>query len=168
MQQSDRSIQGFTLVEVLVSILITTIFVAVSLQGVLAAILLQTKAARQAEAHNWIQSDLAEVRWQASIGQLAFDKNRCPAPTADRGFAAALRDRLAHTTVSGSNPYSAPLQIKRSTTGQEFELSRTLSISDRPHHILGIQYQVRPQASGAVPIASFYSEVIADAVFQCE
>jgi Tfp pilus assembly protein PilV len=168
MPQSDRSIQGFTLVEVLVSILITTIFVAVSLQGVLAAILLQTTAARQAEAHNWIQSDLAQVRWQASIAQLAFEPNRCQASTADQGFAAALRDRLAQTNVTGSDPYSAPVQIKRSTTGQEFELSRTLSISDRPHHILGIQYQVRPTVSGAVPIASFDSEVIADAVFQCE
>jgi prepilin-type N-terminal cleavage/methylation domain-containing protein len=168
MHQSARSIQGFTLVEVLISILITTVFVSVSLQGVLAAILLQSKAARQAEANNWIQSDLAEVRWQASRAQLAFDKNRCQVTNADQGFADALRDRLAQTDVTGTTSYTAPVQLKRSTTGQEFELARTFSITDSPYQILGIQYQVRPHTSEAAAVANFYSEVIADATFQCE
>ncbi len=167
MQQSARSIEGFTLIEVLVSILVATAFVGLSLQGVLTATLLQAKALRQTEALSWIQSDLAELRWQANISRLAFDRTRCQAPTADRGFADALRDRIAQINVTGTDPYNLPVQIKRNASGQEFELLRTLSIANSPHHILGIQYQVRPRASGAIPVASFYSEVIADAVFQC-
>jgi Tfp pilus assembly protein PilV len=167
MQQSARSIQGFTLVEVLVSILITTAFVAISLQGVLAAMLLQAKTLQQSEATNWMQSDLAELRWQASISQLAFDRTRCQAVTADQGFADAVRDRIAQTNVTGTNPYDVSVVIKRSSSGQEFELRRTLSIANHPFNILGIQYQVQSRTGGA-PIASFYSEVMADAVFQCE
>ncbi len=167
MPQSHRSIEGFTLIEVLVSILVATAFVGLSLQGILTATLLQAKALRQTEALNWIQGDLAELRWQASISQLAFDRTRCQASTADRGFADALRDRLAQTDVTGTAPYQVPIQIKRNARGQEFELLRTLSIASSPYHILGIQYQVRPHTSGALPVASFYSEVLADAVFQC-
>ncbi len=167
MQQSARSMQGFTLVEVLVSILITTAFVAISLQGVLAAILLQSQTLQQAEATNWIQNDLAELRWQASISQLAFDRTRCQATTADQGFADAVRDRIAQTNITSSHPYDAPVPIKRSSNGQEFELRRTLSIAGHPFNILGIKYQVQPRTGGA-PLASLYSEVMADAVFQCE
>ncbi len=167
MQQFNRSNSGFTLVEVLVSILITTVLVALSLQGVLTATLIRSQALRQSEAFNWIQSDLAQSRWQVSRGQLAFDKNRCQASVADQGFADAVRDRLAQTDVTGTEPYQAPIQIKRNANGQEFELSRTFFITSSPFHILGIQYHVRPHASGALPVASLYSEVMADAVFQC-
>jgi Tfp pilus assembly protein PilV len=167
MPQSARSIEGFTLIEVLVSILVATAFVGLSLQGILTATLLQAKALRRTEALNWIQGDLAELRWQARISQLAFDRARCKAPTADRGFADALRDQIAQTDVTGTAPYNVPVQIKRNASGQEFELLRTLSIASSPYHILSIQYQVRPRQSGAVPVASFYSEVMADAAFQC-
>jgi prepilin-type N-terminal cleavage/methylation domain-containing protein len=167
MQQSAHINEGFTLVEVLVSILITTVFVTVSLQGVMAAMLLQSKSFHQAEANNWIQSDLAELRWQASISQLAFDRTRCQANAADRGFADALRDRIAQTDVTGTAPADVPALVRRSSTGQEFVLSRTLFIADSPYSILGIQYQVQPQTGGAA-VASFYSEVMADAVFQCD
>jgi Tfp pilus assembly protein PilV len=167
MQQSARSIEGFTLIEVLVSVLVATAFVGLSLQGILTATLLQAKALRQAEAAGWIQSNLAELRWQAKISQLAFDRTRCQALTADLGFADALRDRIAQTNVTGIAPYNMPVQIKRNASGQEFELLRTLSMANSPHHILGIQYQVRPRQSGAVPLASLYTEVMADAVFQC-
>ncbi len=153
--------------EVLISILVATAFVGLSLQGVLTATLLQAKAFRQTEALKWIYSDLAELRWQANISQLAFDRTRCQSPTTDRGFADALRDHIAQTNVTGTAPYNLPVQIKRNASGQEFELLRTLSIANSPYHILGIQYQVRPRMSGAIPVASFYSEVMADAVFQC-
>ena len=151
--------------EVLVSILVATAFVGLSLQGVLTATLLQAKALRQTEALNWIQDDLATVRWQAA--QLAFDRTRCQATTADRGFADALRDRLAQADITSTAPYQEPLQVKRNASGQEFELLRTLSIANHPYHVLGIQYQVRPRTVGALSVASFYSEVLADAVFQC-
>ncbi len=167
MQRFDRSITGFTLVEVLVSILIVITLVALSLQGLLTATLIQSQVLRQSEAVNWMQSDLAQSRWQASLNQLPFDKNRCQASTADRGFADALRDQLAQTDVTGIAPYNVPVQIKRNANGQEFELSRTLSIASRPFHILGIQYQVRPRGVKTLPVGNLYGEVIADAVFQC-
>ncbi len=62
--------QGFTLVEVLVAILIATIFVTVTMQMMVIATVFKVKAQENAEATNWIQEDLENVRFQA--GNLQF------------------------------------------------------------------------------------------------
>lgn len=62
--------QGFTLVEVLVAILITTLFVSVAMQAMVIAAVFRVKAQEYAEATTWIQTDLeATVKYQASILQ---------------------------------------------------------------------------------------------------
>jgi prepilin-type N-terminal cleavage/methylation domain-containing protein len=169
MQRSSLSMQGFTLVEVLVSILITTVFVAVAFQGIMAATLLNAKALQQTEAANWILSDLETLRWQTTDPHLPFQPNRCQTSLADQSFADALRDRIAQTDVVGMAPYQVPAQIKQSVTGQKFDLARTLYLmgSGGAHQILGIQYQVQPHDSPSQPILSFYAEVLPDAAFQC-
>lgn len=59
--------QGFTLVEVLVAILITTVFVAVAMQAVVIAAVFKARAKQFSEATNWIQEDVESVRQQATI-----------------------------------------------------------------------------------------------------
>jgi len=54
--------QGFTLVEVLVSILIATVFVATAMQAMVVAALFKAKARQYAEATTWIQEDLESVK----------------------------------------------------------------------------------------------------------
>jgi len=58
--------QGFTLVEVLVAILITTLFVAVAMQSMVIAAIFKAKAQEYSEATTWIQEDLENVKYQAS------------------------------------------------------------------------------------------------------
>lgn len=62
--------QGFTLVEVLVAILITTLFIGVTMQAMVFAAVFKVKAQEYAEATNWIQEDLENVKYQASNLQL--------------------------------------------------------------------------------------------------
>lgn len=61
--------QGFTLVEVLVAILITTLFVSVTMQGMVIAAIFKAKAQEHAETTTWIQEDLENVKYQAAILQ---------------------------------------------------------------------------------------------------
>lgn len=58
--------QGFTLVEVLVAILITSLFVAVAMQGTLLAAFFKVRARQLSEATTWIQADLENVKNQAA------------------------------------------------------------------------------------------------------
>lgn len=58
--------QGFTLVEVLVAILITTLFVGVAMQTMVFAAIFKAKAQEYTEATTWIQEDLEQnVKYQA-------------------------------------------------------------------------------------------------------
>lgn len=70
--------QGFTLVEVLVSILIATLFTAVAMQGMVIATVFKAVAKQHAEATTWIQEDLENVRYTAS--QLQYTPLRTSAP----------------------------------------------------------------------------------------
>jgi len=58
--------QGFTLVEVLVAIIITTLFIAVAMQGMVIAALFKARAQQYTVATNWIQQDLETVKNQAA------------------------------------------------------------------------------------------------------
>lgn len=70
--------QGFTLVEVLVAILITTLFVGVTMQGMVIAAIFKAKAQENAEATTWIQEDLENLKYQAA--NLRFPQTTLSAP----------------------------------------------------------------------------------------
>lgn len=59
--------QGFTLVEVLVAILIITLFVTISMEAMVVAALMKARARQYAEATTWIQQDLENLKQQAAI-----------------------------------------------------------------------------------------------------
>jgi len=59
--------QGFTLIEVLVAILITTLFVATVMQAIAIAAVFKARARQSAEATIWIQQDLESVKQQADV-----------------------------------------------------------------------------------------------------
>jgi hypothetical protein len=167
---------GFTLSEVLLAILLTTIFVAVALQGMVVAMLLKSKALHMAEADRWVQADLEQIRSQLTVRQLPFPVNRlrCHPTSPDLGFADLVRDNLAGGNVTGSNDYPLAVLIATSRTGKTFQIARTLSIPITPENpdakILGIQYTVTPTNRGSLepPIFHIYTEVMADAALQCQ
>ncbi len=167
---------GFTLSEVLVAILITTIFVAVALQGMVVAILLKSKALHLAEANRWVQADLEQIRSQVTLSQLPFGANsaRCHPTSADAGFADLVRDSLAGGNVTGTADYSLASALQTSQTGKTFQIARTLSIPLAPENaaakILGIEYTITPMTGVNLeqPILHFYTEVLPDAALQCQ
>jgi hypothetical protein len=169
-------IGGFTLSEVLLAILLTTIFVAVALQGMVVAMLLKSKALHMAEADRWVQADLEQIRSQLTVPQLPFAVNRlrCHPTSADLGFADLVRDNLAGGNVTGTADYPLAMLVATSRTGKTFQIARTLSIPITPENpdakILGIQYTVTPTNRGSLepPIFHIYTEVMADAALQCQ
>jgi hypothetical protein len=167
---------GFTLSEVLLAILLTTIFVAVALQGMVVAMLLKSKALHMAEADRWVQADLEQIRSQLTVTQLPFAPNRlrCHPTSIDLGFADLVRDRLARGNVTGTADYPLATLVATSRTGKTFQIARTVSIPITPENpdakILGIQYTVTPTNRGSLepPIFHIYTEVMADAALQCQ
>jgi hypothetical protein len=167
---------GFTLSEVLVAILLTTLFVAVAMQGMVVAMLLKSKALQIAEANRWVQADLEQIRSQITLSQLPLDINRprCHPLSADLGFADLVRDNLAGGNVTGTADYSLMPLVKTSQTSKTFQIARTLSIPATPENteakIIGIEYTVTPTTGSNLeqPILHFYTEVMADAALQCQ
>lgn len=166
--------QGFTLVEVLVAILVTTIFVAVSMQAIVLAAVFKTRAQEYAEATTWIQQDLENVKYQASRYK---EETKCAATTVDDGYADGFRDslvklgdqtgsKLGNQTGSYSETFD-----QSARTNKKFRLKRTTNpVNIALFNRLEVRYDVSPITStGTVgsSIANFYTEVIPDAVFQC-
>jgi hypothetical protein len=167
---------GFTLSEVLLAILLTTIFVAVAMQGMVVAMLLKSKALHMAEADRWVQADLEQIRSQLTISQLPFAANRlrCHPTSTDLGFADLLRDNLAGGNITGTSDYPLATLAATSRTGKTFQIARILRIPITPENpdakILGIQYTVTPTHRGSLEPSIFhiYTEVMADAALQCQ
>jgi prepilin-type N-terminal cleavage/methylation domain-containing protein len=76
--------EGFTLIEVIIAILIATVFVTVAMQIMVVAAIFKVKAQEYAEATTWIQEDLENVKYQAD--NLQFPKTTL---TADAAAAAS-------------------------------------------------------------------------------
>jgi Tfp pilus assembly protein PilV len=167
---------GFTLMEVLVAILLTTTFVAVALQGMVVAMLLKSKSFQVAEASRWVEADLEGIRSQLTLTQLpmGLNQSRCHPASADGGFADLVRDNLAGVDATGTAEYQLSPRTEISKMGKTFQIARTLSIPSTPENIdakiLGIQYTVSPTSGTTIekPILHFYTEVMPDAALQCQ
>lgn len=108
--------QGFTLVEVLVAILITTVFVATAMQAVVIAAVFKARAKQFSEAANWIQEDLESVRQQAaSLGSTTLSA----APTTS-GSSSSL-------SVSSATGFAADNKLQIGTIGTTFFTISSLS-----------------------------------------
>lgn len=143
--------QGFTLTEVLVAILITTVFVATAMQAIVIAAVMKAKARQYAEATTWIQQDLESVKYRATEGpspnQLPYDSSKCDS------YGTYLQENLPTLSDDGSKTIS----------GKSFTLSRSTTPNS---NVLQLTYTVTPQG-GSDSIANLYTEVIPDAAFKC-
>lgn len=127
--------QGFTLLEVLIAILVTTLFISVAMQAMVFAAVFKVKAQEYAEATTWIQEDLESVKYQA-------DNLQFPQTT----LATTVAKEVSSITgdAATSFPTSGKLQVGLDTTSYTFTRStNTLTIA--PSLAL-------PQASGAAII----------------
>jgi hypothetical protein len=161
--------------EVMVGILMTTTFVAVSMQGMVVATLLKAKALQISEATGWVYSDLEKSRFQATNNELPLQNtdrdltNRCQpaANQIDGGLAATLRDKIQGSSVIGSSPVVETWK-ETTSTGKSFAVKRTITIvPDYPFNILGIQYEVASADNLGINLLNFYTEVMPDAALSC-
>ncbi len=167
---------GFTISEVLVAILLTTTFVAVAMQGLVVAMLLKSKAVQVAEASQWVQTDLEQIRSKVRLSSIPLGANqsRCHSSNADVGFADLVRDNLAGANVVGSADYLLPNLVVTGRRGKTFQVARTLSIpsvvENNHFNILGVKYIVMPSNGTNLeqPIFHSYTEVMPDAALQCQ
>lgn len=183
---------GFTLVEVLVAVLLTTLFVATAMQAVAISALMKLRAREYSEAITWIQEDVETVKSISS--NLAEDATKCQTqnPSASGGYAALLQTKLPRDTTKNitvnSQVYTAVNNPGfRQIAGSTLWLMRSEVIDDNPSvdgsikydpafMSLSLNYLVVPNKGNAPTtptdknyrvVAALETEVIPNAAFKC-
>lgn len=173
-----RKEQGFTLIEVIVAMLITSGFLAVCLQMMVLSTAIRVVAQRKIEANKWIQEDIEILLSQTSEQALPTDRAKCSATNYNDGYAKALSDRIesfsmAPHRVQGTINYTGHTYPSSEILGKVFALERfyASATSTAPHKTLRVEYKVREWngiSLASEPIASYsYLEVIPDAALEC-
>lgn len=168
--------QGFTLVEVLASIVIATVFVATALQAIVIAAIFQARAQEYTEATTWIREDLENLRFSAST---YVDGARCsPGTFPNNGYADGFSDRLHDinqpngTFGTDTDPDSDTITpTKANNAGKEFRFRRiSIPLDTPPYAVLIVSYDVSPRLSSTTfgpSIATLQTEVIPNGAFEC-
>jgi prepilin-type N-terminal cleavage/methylation domain-containing protein len=165
MPKFPTSKAGFSLVEVLVALTILSVFIGLSMQAFLVAVILKARAEQKDEATNWIQEDLELVKYQAK----EYEKNvypysaKCSATNTTNGLAASfLNDSAAGLggspkTIGTKEIGGVPLIMTRTAT---------YASSVDPYKLLQITYEVKSQTTGN-NIVTISTETIIDAALKC-
>lgn len=156
--------QGFTIIEVLVSMLIIVMFIAIAMHLMIVASIFKARAEQYDRAVVWIQEDLEQA---IAIAQ-QYEQNaipysaKCSATVANDGLAAGL---LNDPTGIGGTPKNFGTRV---FAGTSFTMTRTADYANSfdPFRLLKLNYTVAP-ASGGKAIATISTEVIANATFKC-
>lgn len=170
---SQKPVQGFTMVEVLVGILLTLTFTTIATQAMVTATAVRVRAQELTESSDWIQQDLEVVKRTANelnydstsatypiSSALATHRTLCAATTSSTGYANTLK-----TTLD-----AASIPTKQSAIGNRpYTLTRTTAASTAsPYNVLQITYRVfRGTDTTATPISTLYTEVIPGASLAC-
>lgn len=159
---------GFSLLEVLVGILLATVFTLIGLQASVIAALVRVKALQVSAANNWIREDLEEVKYQATYYYPVNQEALCKATTAADGFAAKFQVHVGGTIVNGVGTtqktefvLNKPFIIKRET---RYDYTGAYE----PYNTLKVIYTVAPAESPTSVIAYTQSEIIPEASFDCK
>jgi len=137
---------GFTLIEVLVGIILTTVFVLIATQAIAISAVYRVQASRKAEALLAIQDDLENVKFAAL--QLPSLQANCSS-----GYANALISALPAVT----NP---------TLVNKPYDMVRTPLEKPGSPHIMTLSYSIEDPDSRRV-ISELYTEVLPDAAFDC-
>jgi type II secretory pathway pseudopilin PulG len=156
--------QGFTTLEILISIIIALAFVSVAMQTFVLAMGIKVQAQEKQRANQLIQEDLERTNNLASNIAVDHD-NKCFPAAYDNGYAKELWDDLD----AEAEPTVQLLKMSDGTTaGKTLSLIRTpvsQASSTFPHRTLKINYQVTDPDNNV--IAQRYVEVIPDVALQC-
>lgn len=173
--------QGFSTLEILVSIIIALAFVSVAMQTFVYAMAMKVQAQEKQRANQLIQEDMERTNVLASN---IANVNICNSANYAGGYGQALWNSL-NSSVPDSDPQLKIRLLKTAAgnpTGKTLRLKRNhvsegISSSTFPHRTLKVNYQVweLDNSSNAVVdstgnpivIAERYVEVIPDVALQC-
>jgi Tfp pilus assembly protein PilE len=171
-----QTTQGFTMVEVVVAILLTLIFTAISMQAIVMGTAVRVHGDEIADATLWIQEDLEDITNKANTG-IEYDgtkyttnpaSTRCVSPTTSTGYASVLNGLTSINTglISSTTPIN-----KNNSSGSKsrtYNLVRTATVKNAaPYNVLLIDYSVFKGTTTTNPISTFHAEVIPGASFYC-
>ncbi|PSB35040.1 prepilin-type N-terminal cleavage/methylation domain-containing protein [Chlorogloea sp. CCALA 695] len=165
MLPSKKSYQkGFTLIEVLVSMLIIVMFLGIAMHLMVIASIFKARAEQYDRAVVWIQEDLEQTIFiaQGYEHDATPYSLKCNATVASSGLAAGL---LEDPHGIGGTPKNFGT---KSIGGTTFTMTRTADYTNSfdPFKLLTLNYTVAP-ANGGAAIVTISTEVIANAVFKC-
>ncbi|AFY39118.1 hypothetical protein Lepto7376_2866 [[Leptolyngbya] sp. PCC 7376] len=167
-QSNNSNEEGFTLIEVLVGIIMATVFTLVTTQAIAISALYRVKAQRQSEALQWIQQDFEELKFDALTA--------LPGGDCTNGYALALASYFSGDTIAAfpethigsvDSFIDAPVLLNKT-----FEVTRTFNAYETtaPFNVLTVSYSITDPTNpntATNEIATFYSEVLPDAAFSC-
>ena len=177
--------QGFTTLEILISIIIALAFVSVTMQSFVLGVAMKVQAQEKQRANQLIQEDLELISELATIipaeelsltppHTFAQKCNAIPAGGGtvdyDEGFAQDLWSELQNEKPDGDASLS--VQLLREADGTQAGTTLTLNrthisngSSNVPHRTLKINYEVKDPDDDVV--AERYVEVIPDVALRC-
>ena len=154
--------QGFSLVEVMISMMVTSIFVAVTMQTILVAAIFRNRGSQYDQAVTWIQEDFEQVVNQATQFEVMAvpESVRCNAVDPEDGLAAGFLAEIDGLSLTDGS---------RTLGGEVFTLNRTGDYENSvdPYKLLQLSYTVTPQGGGEA-IASLSTEVLLTAALKCK
>ncbi len=149
--RSSPSESGFSMFEVLISIMVTSAFVLGTLQAMAINSYLQVKAEREAQANFWIQEDLELVKSEAgntTDGDLP--DNICKRPRWYQRFGVVLRQKKLYEklasegkNLSTADPITTPPNAPPSQTFQVVETRKLVNKDYRLVRITSVETKLK-------------------------
>lgn len=153
-KQMKPAEQGFTLFEVLIAILVITLFVSVTMQAMVFAAVFKVKAQEYAEATTWIQEDLENVKYQAE--NLQFPQTTLPTlPITVAAGVSLISINAPDTSTDNSFAQNDTFKIGLDPTNYKINALPVISGTGSTRKLaLTITPTLQlPQAAGAVVVA---------------
>jgi prepilin-type N-terminal cleavage/methylation domain-containing protein len=157
--------RGFTLIEVLVALAISMIFISVTMQVMVSAAFLRSRADQYNQVYNWVQQDYETVFGKATEYENSATpySSMCLATSSASGLAASFVGD-ATLGLGGSSASIGPATFG----GKSYTMTRTADYasSDDPYRLVRLTYTVTPTGGGPA-VATIATEVVLYAGFKC-
>lgn len=189
-QRTSQKEAGFSTLEILISLIIALLFVALTMQSLVYAMAMKVQAQEKQRANELIQEDIERINQLGSTLPAPPVIATCnpvgvPAVAYQNGYAQLLWSSLPGATQTKTVIKKIKSDGSVDTGGKQlalrrFHVSSTINNSTFPHRTLKVKYQVwhwngtnytngigGTLAAGDQPIAETYVEIIPDVALQC-
>lgn len=184
-QKTSPKEAGFSTLEILISLIIALLFVALTMQSLVYSMAMKVQAQEKQKANELIQEDIERINQLGSTLAAGTAGNRpfCNPTSYEDGYASALWNLLPLATQTKTVIKKVKSDGSVDTGGKQLALRRfhvSSTINSHPYRTLRVGYQVwnwngsnyTNQIGGTItandePIAETYVEIIPDVALQC-